>query len=53
MKTKTCHLCKNDFNLMFRVRIDSTKNWCFLCVDCTKDNKLKNTYYKYGGTWKG
>lgn len=53
MKTKTCHHCKNDFNIMFRVRIDSTKHWYFLCENCTKKNKLKNTYYRYGGTWKG
>jgi hypothetical protein len=53
MKTKTCPLCKKNYDLMYRVRIDSTKNWCFLCLDCTKDNKLKNAYYICGGTWKG
>jgi hypothetical protein len=38
---------------MYRVRIDQTKNWYFLCKSCTETNIARNKFYVYGGTWKG
>lgn len=38
---------------MFRVKIDTSKNWYFLCKKCTENNKISNCNYRYGGTWKG
>ena len=52
MRIKYCHICKAQKNTMFRVKLDSSKNWYFLCKDCTEENKSKNSHYIYGGTWK-
>ena len=46
-------MCKFEKNLMFRVKLDRSKNWYFLCKECTEENKANNTNYVYGGTWKG
>ena len=53
MRTKSCHICHLEKNLMFRVKLDISKNWYFLCKECTKYNKANNINYVYGGTWKG
>lgn len=53
MKTKLCPNCNREFSLMYRVKIDQSKNWYFLCKICTEINKEKNQFYVYGGTWKG
>ena len=53
MKTKFCHVCRKAYNLMYRVKLDRTKKWYFLCKTCTEENKSKNSNYVYGGTWKG
>ena len=52
MKTKLCPNCNREFSLMYRVKIDQSKNWYFLCKNCTEINKEKNQFYVYGGTWK-
>ena len=53
MKTKLCHSCKKEFSIMYRVKVDSSKNWYFLCKKCTEININGNQFYLYGGTWKG
>jgi hypothetical protein len=53
MKTKLCHICQAEQSLMFRVKLDTSKCWYFLCKKCTEINKSINTNYVYGGTWKG
>ena len=37
---------------MYRVRLNNSKNWYFLCKICTEENKANNPNYIYGGTWK-
>ena len=52
MKTKSCHICKTDYSILFRIQIDKGKIWIFVCKSCCENSqKLEN--YKYGGTWKG
>lgn len=53
MKTKLCHSCKKEFSVLYRVKVDSSKNWYFLCKQCTEININGNQFYVYGGTWKG
>ena len=53
MKVKECAKCHKSGNIMYRVKIDASKNWFFLCKDCTKIEKDNNKFYIYGGTWKG
>ena len=42
MKTKLCPNCNREFSLMYRVKIDQSKNWYFLCEICTEINKEKD-----------
>ena len=53
MNSKDCKVCKSSHSLLFRVKINSSKEWYFLCKKCTEENKRDNKYYRYGGTWKG
>ncbi|MBZ9628552.1 hypothetical protein LB456_11080 [Psychroflexus sp. CAK57W] len=52
MKTKPCVLCKEEFEVLYRIQIKKGKAWIFACKTCLeKHQELPN--YKYGGTWKG
>ena len=53
MRKKTCDKCGLNDIIMFRVKIDLSKKWVFLCKKCTDYNKKNNQNYTYGGTWKG
>ena len=53
MKKKTCDKCGLADLIMFRVKIDTSKKWAFLCKKCTEYNKKNNNHYIYGGTWNG
>ena len=52
MKIKTCSLCKISAVVMYRIKIDSSKNWIFVCKTCCQQSQSL-VHYKYGGTWKG
>lgn len=52
MKTKICEICTIEETVLFRIQIEKSKKWIFVCkVCCQKSQILEN--YKYGGTWKG
>ena len=53
MRKKTCDKCGLNDIIMFRVKVDLSKQWVFLCKKCTDYNKKNNQNYTYGGTWKG
>ena len=53
MKKKKCDKCGLADLIMFRVKIDTSKKWVFLCKKCTEYNKKNNHNYIYGGTWNG
>lgn len=52
MKTKICTLCKNEDEVMNRVKITKDKVWIFVCETCCNLSQ-KLVDYAYGGTWKG
>ena len=52
MKTKMCALCKNIETVLFRIKINTSKNWLFACKTCCQKSQSL-PHYKYGGTWKG
>jgi hypothetical protein len=52
-KTKTCSVCKVETSVAYRVRIDATRTWVFICYACLDTVKPGNPHYVYGGTWKG
>ena len=51
-KKKNCDHCDKDANIMYRVQIDTTKKWIFICKSCLNHLKPGNKSYRYGGTWK-
>jgi len=53
MRKKTCDKCGLKDIIMFRVKIDLSKKWIFLCKKCTDYSKKNNHNHTYGGTWKG
>ena len=53
MKIKPCKICNQKGSLMYRVKLDETKNWYFACKPCTENEIKNNKHYRYGGTWKG
>lgn len=52
MKTKNCDLCKKTDVVIYRIKIDKSKNWKFVCKTCCQKAKSL-PQYSYGGTWKG
>ena len=51
-KKKNCKHCAKDATIMYRVQIDTTKKWVFICKSCLNHLKPGNKSYRYGGTWK-
>ena len=42
-----------ELKILYRIKINATKNWYFVCKECTNIEKKNNKHYVYGGTWKG
>ena len=51
-KKKNCEQCAKDATIMYRVQIDTSKKWIFVCKSCLNLLKPSNKSYRYGGTWK-
>lgn len=52
MKTKICHTCQKDDNVMYRIQFSGSNQWVFCCKSCTQHHQ-SDINYRYGGTWKG
>ena len=52
VRKKNCDHCDKDATIMYRVQIDTTKKWVFICKSCLNHLKPGNKSYRYGGTWK-
>lgn len=52
MKSKICDTCKIEETVMYRIQIEKSKAWIFVCKSCCEKHKNLE-HYKYGGTWKG
>ena len=50
-RNKVCFKCSDQKDVLYRCRYDKVKNWVFICGECLKIIKFKETY-QYGGTWK-
>ena len=51
-RTKKCHQCLNNFDVLYRASIDIKQKWFFYCGKCLTIIKNNNRNYIYGGTWK-
>lgn len=52
IRTKACDRCQTNCDVLYRVRIDASRQWQFICPACLEHVKPANPYYQYGGTWK-
>jgi hypothetical protein len=52
IRTKPCDRCKETNDVLYRVRIDESQRWIFVCPSCLEQVKPGNPLYQYGGTWK-
>jgi hypothetical protein len=52
IRTKACDRCEKTNDVLYRVRIDESQRWIFVCPTCLEQVKPGNPLYQYGGTWK-
>lgn len=52
IREKACSTCQHNNDVLYRVRIDESNEWIFICPDCLEKHKPNNPHYQYGGTWK-
>ncbi len=52
IRTKACQRCAKLSDTLYRIRVDETRLWIFVCLDCLEQVKPGNQHYQYGGTWK-
>jgi hypothetical protein len=51
-RTKACDRCQIIATTMYRIRVDQSDRWQFVCSDCWMLLSHNNPDYVYGGTWK-
>jgi hypothetical protein len=51
IRTKICDRCRIESNLMYRIQVDRSRQWQFVCGDCWQ-LVSNHPNYIYGGTWK-
>ncbi|MEM1309396.1 MAG: hypothetical protein AAGF98_07950 [Cyanobacteria bacterium P01_H01_bin.153] len=52
VREKVCDRCQALANTLYRVQIDATGQWRFVCDTCWPTVQKDNPHYAYGGTWK-
>ncbi len=52
IRQKKCDRCHISSKLLYRVQIDSSQQWRFMCPNCWQQVSENNPHYVYGGTWK-
>lgn len=51
VRTKTCFNCFTPCASLFRVQVDPSQKWKFVCDICWDHVAVGNPHYRYGGTW--
>ena len=52
IRTKACERCGKNEDTLYRIRLDESRIWLFVCLSCLENVKPGNPHYQYGGTWK-
>jgi hypothetical protein len=52
IREKKCDRCQLTADVLYRVRVDKSGDWQFMCDRCWQLLDLSNPDYVYGGTWK-
>ncbi|MBD1864603.1 MULTISPECIES: hypothetical protein [Trichocoleus] len=51
-RVKLCDRCANSAAVLYRVKLDESEQWRFVCDRCWPEVSQGNPSYVYGGTWK-
>ncbi|MBD2094136.1 hypothetical protein H6F90_03085 [Trichocoleus sp. FACHB-591] len=51
-RVKLCDRCANSAAVLYRVKLDESEQWRFVCDRCWPEVSQGNSFYVYGGTWK-
>jgi hypothetical protein len=51
-REKTCDRCSTPAPRLYRVQLDESGQWVFVCDRCFPEVSQNNPHYTYGGTWK-
>jgi hypothetical protein len=51
-REKTCDRCATPALRLYRVQVDESGQWVFVCDRCFPSVSQNNPHYTYGGTWK-
>jgi hypothetical protein len=52
VRQKQCDRCQTVATVLYRVQLDASERWQFVCPDCWPQVQQDNPHYTYGGTWK-
>jgi hypothetical protein len=52
VRQKQCDRCQGFAAQLYRVQLDASREWQFVCDRCWPKIRDNNPYYTYGGTWK-
>ncbi|MEM1279534.1 MAG: hypothetical protein AAF827_01695 [Cyanobacteria bacterium P01_D01_bin.6] len=52
VREKHCDRCQTQATVLYRVQIDASGRWQFVCDACWPIVQTDNPNYVYGGTWK-
>lgn len=52
MREKPCDRCGTAAPVLYRIQVDASNTWYFVCDRCWDELRPNNPHYVYGGTWK-
>lgn len=52
VRLKLCDRCQAEAEVLYRVKVDESEKWIFVCDRCYPTVSQNNPHYVYGGTWK-
>ncbi|MGK7905644.1 MAG: hypothetical protein AB4040_00230 [Synechococcus sp.] len=52
IREKSCDCCNTKAPVLYRVQLDTSGEWSFVCDRCWPTVRENNPHYHYGGTWK-
>jgi hypothetical protein len=51
-REKNCFCCGQTAAVLYRIKVDASEQWIFICDRCHRQVSQNNPLYTYGGTWK-
>lgn len=52
VRQKACEQCNKIEHVLYRIRVEPSAPWQFVCKPCLLPIREASAAYQYGGTWK-